>query len=417
MTYPIDQNKSDLLTPPTNAALLNSEPLHHHATRAYIRAMLEESAPPDTPPEAFGPYRDIVTNLPHAYDAGGTPLVRRALNDLLRRRPELAALVSADQSTDEHKGRWTADELLSAQFPPIVWVAPDLLPEGLSFLAGRPRLGKSWLALQIARPVACGGRFFGCTVALRPVLYLALEAGKRRLQSRMRQQEWPASRHAVFYTTWAPLDAGGLEVLCTEMDTMPYRLMVIDTLSRALSMKQDQNGVSDMTVVLGPLQRLALEKGVAILVIDHHTKRRGADPDPIDDILGSTGKGAVADGVMGLYRERGKQTAALRIVGRDLAAESTLALEWDPECGCWQYRGPVAEVIKETLQEKILTAISELGGQATTAQTAEHLGKDKGNINRELTKLLERGQLELGEKIGKEQLYRVPGTRQHETAA
>jgi len=242
------QNKSYLPTPAANAALLNGEQLHQHATREHIRAMLSGSSPNDAPPEAFGPYRDIITNLRHAYDAGGTPLVRRALNDLLRRRPELAALVSADQSSDEHKGRWTADELLSAQFPPIVWVVPDLLPEGLSFLAGRPKLGKSWLALQIARAVTCGGRFLSCTVAQGPVLYLALEDGKRRLQSRMRQQEWPASRHAVFYTTWAPLDAGGLEALCTEMDTMPYRLVVIDTLSRALSGKQDQNGVSDMTV-------------------------------------------------------------------------------------------------------------------------------------------------------------------------
>lgn len=233
----------------------------------------------------------------------------------------------------------------------------------------------------------------------------------------MKQQCWPALRDAAFYTEWDSLDAGGLVALRTEMDTMPYRLVVIDTLSRTLSGKRDQNVVGDMMVVLGPLQHLALEKGVAILVIDHHTKRRGADPDPVDDILGSTGKGAVADCAMGLYRERGKPGAILRVVGRDLDADSTLMLEWDPQSGCWQYRDNVMELFKETLQEKILTAMGELGGQATTTQIAEHLGRDKGNISREFTKLLEKGQLELGEKIGRDQFYQVPGTFPQDTAA
>ena len=393
------------------------EPLYQQATCAYIRAMLDKSTLPDTPPEAFGPYQDIIANLRDAYDSGDPPLVQRALNDLLRRRPELTALVSANQQTSERKGRWTADALLRAQFAPISWVIPNLLPEGLTILAGRPKQGKSWLALQIAQAVTCGASTFGRSVEQGSVLYLALEDSERRLQNRMQQQGWSPSPHAVFYTTWEPLDAGGLEALRVEMDQETYRLVVIDTLSRALSGKRDQNAVGDMMVGLAPLQRLSLEKRIAILVIDHHTKRRGADPDPVDDILGSTGKGAVADGVMGLYRERGKPDAILRVVGRDIGADSTLALEWDPECGCWQYRGPVAEAIKETLQEKILAAIRELGGHATTTQTAEHLGKDKGNINRELAKLLEKGQLELGEKIGREQIYRLPGTRQHETAA
>ena len=43
---------------------------------------------------------------------------------------------------------------------------------------------------------------------------------------------------------------------------------------------------------------------MAIRVVDHHCKPRGASPDRIDDILGSTGKGAVADCIAGLYRER-----------------------------------------------------------------------------------------------------------------
>jgi AAA domain len=144
--------------------------------------------------------------------------VREAWNNRLRRRPELAALVSTNQPTYERKGRWTADELLRAQFPPIVWVIPNLLPEGLSFLAGRLKLGKSWLALQIAQAVAYGGLFFGDPVEQGPVLYLALEDSERRLKSQMHQQRWRASRDAVFCTAWEPLDTGGLDTLQAEME-------------------------------------------------------------------------------------------------------------------------------------------------------------------------------------------------------
>jgi hypothetical protein len=72
MTYLILQNKTDLLTPPINATQLNGERLHQHATGEYIRAMLDGGPPSGTPPDAFGPYRDIIAILLQAYTAGHT---------------------------------------------------------------------------------------------------------------------------------------------------------------------------------------------------------------------------------------------------------------------------------------------------------------------------------------------------------
>jgi len=58
----------------------------------------------------------------------------------------------------------------------------------------------------------------------------------------------------------------------------------------------------------------------------------GFDADAIADILGSTGKGAVADSARELYRERGKAGAKLSITGRDIE-ERTLALTMDHSTG------------------------------------------------------------------------------------
>jgi putative DNA primase/helicase len=56
---------------------------------------------------------------------------------------------------------FSLQELLSRQLPPIQWAIPDILPEGLTLLAGKPKLGKSWLALAMALAVAAGGVALG----------------------------------------------------------------------------------------------------------------------------------------------------------------------------------------------------------------------------------------------------------------
>ena len=74
-----------------------------------------------------------------------------------------------------------------ATFTEPKFVVPGYVTEGLVILAGRPKIGKSWLALGLADAVARGGRAFGqLEVEAGDVLYLALEDIPRRLQKRMR---------------------------------------------------------------------------------------------------------------------------------------------------------------------------------------------------------------------------------------
>ena len=50
----------------------------------------------------------------------------------------------------------SADDILGADWPEPVWAVPGMLPVGFSLLAGAPKIGKSWLALQIAQAVSSG---------------------------------------------------------------------------------------------------------------------------------------------------------------------------------------------------------------------------------------------------------------------
>lgn len=75
-----------------------------------------------------------------------------------------------------------AAQLQSKAFQPVRWVVPDVIPEGLTIIAGKPKLGKSWLVLDIALAAAQGGWTLGDRHCIQgDVLYAALEDGERRL--------------------------------------------------------------------------------------------------------------------------------------------------------------------------------------------------------------------------------------------
>lgn len=55
----------------------------------------------------------------------------------------------------------SAKELYDMNLPPIRFIVDGLLPQGLHVFAGPPKIGKSWLMLQIALAVASGKEIWG----------------------------------------------------------------------------------------------------------------------------------------------------------------------------------------------------------------------------------------------------------------
>ena len=81
-----------------------------------------------------------------------------------------------------------AEDLLKKEFPEPRWAVPGLLPEGCLVLAGKPKKGKSIMALNLGLAISLGGYALGkIPVSQGDVIYLALEDNERRLQKRLRQ--------------------------------------------------------------------------------------------------------------------------------------------------------------------------------------------------------------------------------------
>ncbi|WP_261763881.1 AAA family ATPase, partial [Pseudonocardia asaccharolytica] len=97
-------------------------------------------------------------------------------------------------------------------FPEPRWAVPGLVCEGVTLLAGPPKVGKSWLSLNLALDIAAGRPALGSIeVEPGPVLYLALEDTPRRLQSRMRTvlADRPAPEGLTLSIACEPMPAGG----------------------------------------------------------------------------------------------------------------------------------------------------------------------------------------------------------------
>lgn len=287
----------------------------------------------------------------------------------------------------------SADEILTTKWPEPVWAIPGILPVGLSVLAGPPKIGKSWLALQFAQAVVSGGMALGIPVECGRVLYLALEDPSRRLKERMVKQKWPEGLDAHFLPignfkdTIGDLSKGGSGVLAQLIKVYKYRLVVIDTFSRAFS--GDQNDVAVMTSVLMPIQEMAHIHNCAVLSLDHHNKRGRENRDPVADILGSTAKGAIADTILGLYQERGKPGAKLTVTGREVEYK-TIDLSMDWNTGCWQTDTSTQDL---TLQQAELLEFLEGNGSATPSEIGKVVGRDRGSVYHQLAELEKKGKV------------------------
>lgn len=222
-----------------------------------------------------------------------------------------------------------ASDLMTKTFKPLIFCVDRILPAGLAIVAGPPKKGKTWIALDFSLAVAAGGPALG---ALRTtqgsVLHLAREDGYRRIQSRISllmggqpapkalevvslEQEWIGGAQGLAHMTeWAE-------------EVGDPRLVTIDTIAKVEpDMGEDRRGggaYSGNYAMMAQYKKWADLHDCTVLMVHHDNKAKvEAGTDPFTRISGTRGITGAADTLMFLDPKQGTNEATLYVTGRDV---------------------------------------------------------------------------------------------------
>lgn len=288
---------------------------------------------------------------------------------------------------------FTLDVLLNTPLPEPKWAIPLFLPAGVTLLAGKPKMGKSWLALALSLAIAEGRLALSkLPVTQGDVLYLGLEDSMRRMADRAHKllQGRTPPTNFTWVSIWNQLGTGGL----ADIEDWLYkhkeaRLVVIDTLAKVRPPSTNMgNGYGEDYAIMTPLKKIAEDNNVAILVI-HHLRKMGA-PDVMDTISGTTGLTGATDCNMVLDRERGKSEATLHITGRDIE-EQELTLSFTSETAQWtllqEGTGNGSRRMSKERRD-ILSVLEKAEGPMSPMEISSHLNKSRQYVSKMLYEML-----------------------------
>ena len=288
----------------------------------------------------------------------------------LRGEIEALFLKNAGITVREAPKGYTLASLERREFAPLRYYVEDMVVEGLTLIAGRPKKGKSWLLFGMGIDIANGDDALGkLTSRQSAVVYYALEDNPRRMQRRAKillgkDAVWPKNFH--IYHDLAKTDAGGLEQIRQHVKEHEAKVVMIDTMTpiRPRAPKGVDPYQHDYDVI-SSLQKFAHELRIAI-VVTYHTRKAAAD-DAQESILGSTGiTGAVDSWFVLLSNAQGKE---LHGSGRDIED-----VEWGLDPGLnwrWTITGPAWQARKSQRRRDVLELLEQ--GEMHVNDIAEEL--------------------------------------------
>ena len=260
-------------------------------------------------------------------------------------------------------------------------IIDGLLYRGTYLFAGAPKLGKSFLMMQLAYHVSTGTPLWGFPVQQGDVLYLSLEDDYARLQERLyRMFGTETSDHLHLSVNAHSLSNGLLEQLSLYLANHPNTsLVIIDTLQKVRELCNDTYNYANDYQLIALLKQFADRCGICLMLV-HHTRKQHAD-DSFDMVSGTNGLTGAADGTFILSKEkRTANTAVLEITGRDQPDQKLHLLRNEKQL-CWDLERRETELWKappdpllERISQVIHPAHPEFSGSPT--ELRDFLGVD-----------------------------------------
>jgi len=236
------------------------------------------------------------------------------------------------------------NSLMAQEYEPLQFAIDKILPHGIFIFAGSPKVGKSWLTLDMCRAISTGGKLWEFNTTQGDTLYLALEDKYNRLQGRLKQMKADNLDISRLHLTTASfgMDSGLFEQVHNFIAAYPdTNFIAIDTLERIRDGGRDRDIYSCDYSDMSKLREITDKHKLTLLLV-HHT-RKMYDPDPLNTVLGSTGLIGSVDGAFVLSKDkRTGNKAKLTISNRDTES-FCFELRFDPDTCLWDFMGNSAE--------------------------------------------------------------------------
>ena len=268
--------------------------------------------------------------------------------------------------------------------PPPCLVEPGLLPsQGILFVGGEPKVGKSLLVANLALSLAAGSDRLGFPVpAPRRVLVCQFELPIPQFVSRlaiMRRAMGSAADQNLFVDTRATghlLSAPqGLQHFLVAAQAAAAEIIILDPLYSTHD--QDENDTRAMAALCQSLLRLR-EASRAALIVVHHVRKSIGRYEIGSAFRGSSALHAVGDSYVLLTRPSPQfNTVELRFQFRYAAPQPPRLLELDA-AALWFSAAGVPPVAAATDRRKVeladvQQALTELGPQTRYNQLRQHI--------------------------------------------
>lgn len=204
-------------------------------------------------------------------------------------------------------GFYSVPDLTEEERRPPEFIVDGMIPVGMTFLSGAPKIRKSFLALQMAVAVATGTPFLGLATTKCDVAYLDLEGSKSRISSRSARMSTKMPSNVFITNSITERFADGLVDKLRQLHRArpSIRLIIVDTYSRARgSYRAPGANAYDADIsLLEPVQRMALEENIALLFVHHDKKGAGLVLDSFERLSGTMGISGSCDCVINLVAD------------------------------------------------------------------------------------------------------------------